>query len=87
MVEKFMIEKSGVEKSGVEKSGFEKFTVEKFGVGKSGVGEFMVEKSGVEMFFNHCSCCSLVLVNLFPFWMVWAENRVYMASCICPNGS
>ena len=51
----------------IEKSGVEKFMVEKSGVEKSGVGKFMVEspglkglglklgveKSGVEMSFNH----------------------------------
>ena len=62
MVQKFMVEKSRVGKFMVQKSGVEKFLVKKSGVGKfmlknlglKGPGfKVGVEKSGVEMSFNH----------------------------------
>jgi hypothetical protein len=63
MVQKFMVEKSRVGKFMVQKSGVEKFLVKKSGVGKfmlknlglKGPGlKVGVEKSRVEMSFNHC---------------------------------
>ena len=71
----------------IEKSGVEKFMVEKSGVEKSGVGKFMVEspglkglglklgveKSGVEMSFNH-------LYILFPSnysKKIWTKTRSF----------
>ena len=83
MVQKFMVEKSGVEKFMVEKSGVEKFLFA-LGLKRSwlkspglkGLGlKLGVEKSGVDMSFNHffkmvllsvgnLSCCTIKLFYL-----------------------